>query len=185
MQVKEISKKIITELESVFKEIDGREIKSAIDYIIKAGRIFVIGVGREGLSSRGFAMRLMHLGKTVYWVWDDTTPNIEKNDLLIATTGSGYLHIVNNVITSAKKEGANILVFTGNKKGEAVKLADGTVFLPAKVWEVETSIINSIQPMGSLFEQSLFILFDIMVILLKNILNLTDQDLTKRHRNVE
>ena len=34
-----------------------------MELICKAKRIFLMGVGREGISTRGFAMRLMHLGK--------------------------------------------------------------------------------------------------------------------------
>ncbi len=37
-------------------------------------RIFVTGLGRTGLMARGFAMRLMHLGRRVYHVGDVITP---------------------------------------------------------------------------------------------------------------
>lgn len=41
------------------------------------------------MMTRAFAMRLMHMGKEVHWIWDDTTPHIGKGDLLIATLGDG------------------------------------------------------------------------------------------------
>ena len=49
-----------------------------MDAILRAPRIFCIGAGREGLAMRAFAMRLMHLGKPVHWIWDDTTPAIGR-----------------------------------------------------------------------------------------------------------
>ena len=45
-----------------------------MDAIVGAKRIFVMGVGREGIAARAFPMRLMHLGKEIYWILDDTTP---------------------------------------------------------------------------------------------------------------
>ena len=47
-----------------------------IEDIVKARRIVVFGLGREGLQMRGFAMRLFHMGRNVA-VWGDmTTPEV-------------------------------------------------------------------------------------------------------------
>ena len=65
---------ILTEHRNVFESQNVTEIESFMRVIVDASRIFVMGVGREGIAARGFAMRLMHLGKEVHWIWDDTTP---------------------------------------------------------------------------------------------------------------
>ena len=38
-------------------------MRAFIDEVKAHDRIFLIGVGREGMATRAFAMRLMHMGK--------------------------------------------------------------------------------------------------------------------------
>ena len=64
----------VAELGQVGERLDEAEIEALMAAIIRAKRVFCIGAGREGLSTRAFAMRLMHLGKDAHWIWDDTTP---------------------------------------------------------------------------------------------------------------
>lgn len=70
----ELSKAILDEHRLAFEKQDLKEVVDLMNAIERANRIFVMGVGREGTASRAFAMRLMHLGKEVHWIWDDTTP---------------------------------------------------------------------------------------------------------------
>ncbi|MBQ1376534.1 MAG: 6-phospho-3-hexuloisomerase, partial [Lachnospiraceae bacterium] len=51
---------ILKEHEAIFQKQDLTELDAFMELIIKAGRIFVMGVGREGIAARAFAMRLMH-----------------------------------------------------------------------------------------------------------------------------
>jgi|GEM_PF-5484248 len=46
-------------------------------------------------------------------------------------------------------------------------------------------VVESIQPMGNLFEQHLFLLFDIIIMLLQQRLNITHSEMAARHRNIE
>ena len=65
------------------------QLKGFVDLIVKSNKIFVHGAGREGISLRGFAMRLAHLGKPTYWLMDDTTIGMHEGDLLIISDGFG------------------------------------------------------------------------------------------------
>lgn len=51
------------ELKEVFDMMDESYVRPLVDAVKKYDRIFTIGAGREGLSTKAFAMRLMHLGK--------------------------------------------------------------------------------------------------------------------------
>jgi len=176
---------VLDELRKVFDKINGREVDDFATIILKAKRIFVVGAGREGLSSRAFAMRLMHLGKEVHWVWDDTTPNIEKGDLLIANSGSGEVVSVYNVAHLAKEAGASVITITANPEGRVANISEVVVHLPAEVWGPGKDTVPSIQPMGCLFEQSLLILHDLMILTLMEKMRITPSQMAKRHRNVE
>ncbi len=185
MKFQELSSKSLGEMETVFGKVNEKEVEDFIKIIIEAKRIFVVGAGREGLSSRAFAMRLMHLGKEVHWVWDDTTPNLEKEDLLIANSGSGEVVSVYNVAYLAKEAGASVITVTANPEGRIAKISEVVVHLPAEVWGPGKDTVPSIQPMGCLFEQSLLILHDLMVLILMQKMGITTSQMAKRHRNVE
>ena len=91
MDYKAMYEKILAEHRQVFEQMDVNGMREFIETIKKYQRIFLIGVGREGMMTRAFAMRLMHMGKEIHWIWDDTTPNIGEGDLLIATLGDGRI----------------------------------------------------------------------------------------------
>jgi len=185
MKFQEKTSTLLDELSKVFERIDEKEVDDFTEAIIKAKRVFVVGAGREGLSSRAFAMRLMHLGKEVHWVWDDTTPNVEKGDLLIANSGSGKVASVYNVAYLAKEAGASVITVTANPEGRVANISEVVVHLPAEVWGPGKNTIPSIQPMGCLFEQSLLILHDLMILVLMEKMEITPSQMAKRHRNVE
>lgn len=177
---------VLAEHEQVFQNQNSDELRETIEEIIKADRVFIMGVGREGIAARGFAMRLMHLGKETHWIWDDTTPGMGENDLFIAVNGSGKIGHIHYVVEQAKNTGARILVVTGNPNEKTPLLADKTLFVPAAVFNgTDTRCIESIQPMGNLFEQHLFLLFDMIIMLSEKDLNLSHELMEKRHRNIE
>ncbi len=187
MDYQEIYKNILAEHKQVFERVDQKNMKDFIEEVKKHHRIFLIGVGREGMATRAFAMRLMHMGKEIHWVWDDTTPSIEKGDLLIATLGDGCIGHIHYVCERAKEAGAMIYVVTGSPSGKTAKtVADKVFFIPAAVYRGTDDVVPSFQPMGNLFEQCLFILFDIIIMMIVNeTQELTYEIMSKNHRNVE
>jgi 6-phospho-3-hexuloisomerase len=176
---------VLDELRKVFDRINGNEIDRITNRIREANRIFLIGVGREGLSTRALAMRLMHLGKESHWIWDDTTPSIGNGDLLFVTSGSGEIGHIHYVVEQAKKAGATIVVVTGTPDRKTPSLADDVLWVPACVFHGKDNVVPSIQPMGCLFEQSLLICFDLIVLKLIDEMELKTEDIVNRHRNVE
>lgn len=185
MKFQERASTVVSELGEVLKKIDQKEVDDFTEAIIKAKRVFVVGAGREGLSSRAFAMRLMHLGKEAHWVWDDTTPNVERGDLLIANSGSGEVVSVYNVAHLARKAGASVITITANPEGRVARISEVALHLPAEVWGPGKDTVPSIQPMGCLFEQSLLILHDLMILTLMEKMGTGAPEMAKRHRNVE
>jgi 6-phospho-3-hexuloisomerase len=182
----ELYRTILSEHAAVFEKQDMEELERFLEAIVKASRIFVMGVGREGIAARAFSMRLMHLGKEVHWIWDDTTPGMQAGDLFIAVNGSGQIGHIHYVVEQAKLSGAAIAVVTGAPRQKTPKLADHVLFVPACVYNgTDERTVPSIQPMGNLFEQHCFLLYDIIVMLLEEKLNLTHEQMAARHRNVE
>lgn len=183
--VREGFRHAVTELDRVTARLDDAQLDRFIDAVLQAPRIFCIGVGREGLSTRAFTMRLMHLGKPAFWVWDDTTPAIGPGDLLIATSGSGAIGHIDYVVDQAMRAGAGVAVVTGDPSGCTARKAGIVLWLPAAVYHGTAAVEPSAQPMGNLFEQALLILFDQIVIEMARRLNIDNKKMSARHRNVE
>lgn len=187
MEFKEMYEKILDEYRQVFEKVDQKGMREFIDEVKKHDRIFLIGVGREGMATRAFAMRLMHMGKEIHWIWDDTTPAIREGDLLIATLGDGCIGHINYICERAKEAGAMLYVVTGSSSGKTAKsLADKVFFVPAAVYRGTDDVVPSFQPMGNLFEQCLLILFDIIIMtIVDETPGLSFEKMSSRHRNVE
>ncbi len=180
-------KLIVNELAKCTSQVSGDDLARAGDMIVAAPRIFLTGAGRSGLSMRAFAMRLMHLGKTVYVVGETTTPGITSRDLLIIGSGSGQSDVLLKITERAQQQGANILLFTAETISPLSELADHLVIIPApslKPFESKRSFMSS-QPMGSLFEQSLLILCDSLLFTLMDHLGVGEQKMRANHANLE
>lgn len=183
--IKERFAAAVRELGSVADRLDEREIDAFMDAIIRARRVFLVGAGREGLATRAFAMRLTHLGKQAHWLWDDTTPSLGAGDLLIAVSGSGEIGHIDYIHNEALARGAAAAVVTGDPSGRTPQKAKHVLRLPAAVFKGRAEVVASGQPMGNLFEQALFVLFDQIVIELAERMGIDRETMVARHRNVE
>lgn len=175
----------VVELGRVAARIDDAQVDAFMAAIQRAPRIFVVGAGREGLSAKAFAMRLTHLGKPTHWIWDDTTPGIAPGDLVIVVSGGGSIGHIDYVFDRAAEAGGEIAVVTGDPSGVTPKKAKLVLFLPAAVYKGKAAVEPSTQPMGNLFEQALFILFDQIAVALAERMGISEAAMEARHRNVE
>lgn len=182
----QLTKTVLQEHAEVFEKQDLKQIEDLMKLIKEANRIFTLGAGREGIATRAFSMRLSHLGKEVHWIWDDTTPGMHEGDLCILVSGSGKIGHIHYIAEQAKKAGAKLAIVTGTPLEMTPAIADGVLFVPACVFNgTDERCVPSIQPMGSLFEQHLFLLYDVIILLLEGEMQLSHDEMEARHRNVE
>ena len=80
---------IVQGIQSSLKLLEEKQVEKLLKVIVDSNKILIVGQGRSGLVGRAFAMRLMHLGLSVYVVGETITPSIEMGDLLFAISGSG------------------------------------------------------------------------------------------------
>lgn len=186
MDFKTQSQILLDEYKAVFDQFDDNQLDEMTKLIDCHERIFFIGVGREGMATKAFAMRLMHMNKEVHWIWDDTAPGVGKGDLLIATSGCGDIGHIHYVCEQAKAAGCDLVIVTGSPSGKTAQMADYTMFIPAAVYKGKDKVVPSVQPMGNLFEQCLLIIFDILVMkIVDENEEITFEKMSQRHRNVE
>ena len=121
---KELSTQCMKELTEVFERMDDSNVRELLEEIKKTPRIFLLAAGREGLATKSFAMRLMHLGKESFWIWDDTTPSIGEGDLMICACGSANVGHENYVADMAKKNGAKLALITPSSEGFLLSMGE-------------------------------------------------------------
>lgn len=176
----------LSELGGVFAKLNDADVDTALDMIAKAKKIVVFGGGRERLQIMGFAMRLYHMGLAVAVEGDMTTPPVGKGDLFMVTVGPGEISTALALLGVAKDAGASILVITAQPKGRAAAFADFVLTLPAQTMaDDQGEKKSSVLPMGSLYEGALFVLFEVMVLKLKDKLKIDPEVMRSNHTNLE
>jgi len=170
---------IYRELTDIASSLPREEAGALAAAIRDAKRVFLGGMGRSGLMMRAFAMRLMQLEVEVHVVGDTTTPSIRKGDLLILGSRYGRSGSLAHYVEIARREGARVAVVTMDKDTPLAKTADLVATIPVPAGG------PSQQPLGTLFEQSLLVYLDAVVLLLKRLLHKTERAMSKRHTNLE
>lgn len=177
---------VLGELELTLNAISPDEAAGLIDLIVEAGRIVVAGVGRSGLATRAFAMRLRHLGLEAYVAGETVTPNFTANDLLIAGSGSGETAGLVAIANRAKSLGGRVALVSIFPQSSLGRLSDLTVRIPAASPKTTgAEAVASVQPMGALFEQSLLVFFDLLVLDLMARKGIDSAAMYARHANLE
>lgn len=177
---------ITKELEATLGSIKEEQTLQLIDCIQKANRIFIAGRGRSGLMINCFAMRLMHMGKKVSVIGEVVTPSIEKDDLLLIASGSGETGSLVSMAKKCKSIGATLATVTIFPQATIGKMADVVVEISAPTAKSDQKAsIESIQPMGSLFEQSVLLYLDYVILRLMEVNHTTSDIMFKLHANLE
>ncbi len=182
-----IIEQILTEVTACVRQVSAESLAQAGMLMDAAPRIFVAGAGRSGLCMRALGMRLMHLGKIVHVVGETTTPSITAENLLILGSGSGRTASLLTLAEKARRQQAKILLFTTDATSPLAKLAHHRVVIPAPSFHAseETRGLMSMQPLGTLFEQSLLILCDSLILGLMQRTGIVTEQMLERHANLE
>lgn len=175
----------VQELSSAVGQVDDAQVDAACRMLGQARHICVYAGGREGLQLKGFAMRLFHLGRSVSVVGDMTTPALGQGDVFLVVCGPGEISTSIALIGVAKAAGAQILVVTAQPSGRVPQMADLVVTIPAQTMADDQGEGVSVLPMGSLFEGALFVLFEVMVLKLKDSLAISAEAMRANHTNME
>ncbi|OGG72691.1 hypothetical protein A3A38_00270 [Candidatus Kaiserbacteria bacterium RIFCSPLOWO2_01_FULL_53_17] len=176
---------ILQEIQAVLSQIEHDSVEELIAALRKGRRVVTIGAGRVGLATKGFAMRLGHLGIAAYALGDMTVPSLGvKGDLVLVASGSGETQSIALLAETAKRAGATVALLTGNPDSRMGRIADIVVHVPAPT-KASQGVIRSMQPMTTLNEQCLQIFFDALVLVLMEELGEDAESMWARHSNLE
>ena len=176
----------VEELRSVLASVSAQEMGSLAAALGRARSIFVAGAGRSGLAMRGFAMRLMHMGRTAHVVGDVTSPALRAGDILVVGSGSGSTGSLVAVARQAVEKGGALALLTIDPDSPLGKMASPVVRIPAPSPKAAAGgAVTSRQPMATLFEQSLWVVLDSCIMLLMEETGVDAQAMFQRHANLE
>lgn len=185
---------ITDNINNVSESIDESNINDMMDVLINSKNVFVIGLGRSGLVGKAFAMRLMHLGISVYVVGETITPAIHDDDCLLAISGSGETSYIVSTTKAAKARDATVLAVTSYVESTLGQLADIIVPIKGRTKiDIEKNYIKrqiggehqSLTPLGTLFELSTLVFLDGLIAELMHKMNKTEADMKKKHNVLE
>ncbi len=175
----------VEDIARVVAEVDAQAAGDAVEAILAAKRIALYGVGREGLMMKALAMRLYHLGLDAHVVGDMSTPPLGAGDLLVVSAGPGHFSTVAALLGVAREAGARSLCFTAQPRGAVPTACDHVLLLPAQTMADDRGPETSVLPMGSLYEGVQYLVFEVLVLLLRARLGETAESLRARHTNLE
>uniref|UniRef100_A0A942YD81 6-phospho-3-hexuloisomerase n=2 Tax=Neobacillus citreus TaxID=2833578 RepID=A0A942YD81_9BACI len=176
---------IVQEVNRTIGQISEEDSERFVDRILEAKKVFVAGAGRSGFMAKSFVMRLMHMGLDAYVVGETVTPSLQEDDILIIASGSGETKSLVSMAEKAKSINATVAVVTISPESTIGRLSDVAIKIPAKPKAGADSDYKTIQPMGSLFEQTLLLFFDASILRIMNKKELESGVMYGRHANLE
>jgi len=178
-------KQIISEVSKTFLAVNPIQLQTVVDRIQHSGKVFCNGLGRSSLAMRGFVMRLVQLGRPGCMVGEVTTPAFGKDDLLLICSASGTSPVLLYHAQQAIRQGGSVAIITGSPASPLGELAGDIILIPASNKDSDQSELTSIQPMGSLFEQTSQLVCDTLTLMLMERMHISADDMRKRHANIE
>lgn len=186
MESAQLIEAILSDLRRILTRVDPAQIETMHNALVSAKRIFIAGKGRSGLQMKAFAMRLMHLGLSVHVVDDVTTPALAEGDLLLIGSSSGRTGSLLRYVETARATGATMATITGNAESPIAAAAQTLLYIPATNFKAgHQHGEKSVLVMGSLFEHSLGLICDLLIIGLKQSLDVAESEMNTRHANLE
>ena len=183
---------VLQEIDEVLTSIDENILNEMVDTLTKNNEVKVLGyaAGRMGSGLKAFVMRLNHLGIKASFFGDNYVPPMNDNDVFICCSNSGTTKSVVNILEIFKaKAGGKVISFVGNENSKMAELSDIVIKFKTCNGGLNSaddpSKINSIQPMTTLTEQAMFVLFDLIVMLIIDKLGININDTKQFHSNIE
>lgn len=176
---------VVQELRRTINLISDKEAEELMNRILESNKIFVAGAGRSGFMGKSFVMRMMHMGIDAYIVGETVTANLEPGDLLIIGSGSGETKTLVAIAEKAKSIGGTVAAITISPDSTIGKLADIVVKLPGAPKDQSTGDYQTIQPMGSLFEQTMLLFYDALILRFMEKKGLDSTKMYGKHANLE
>ncbi len=175
----------------VLETVEENNVKNIVSIILKAKKIYVLGIGHSGMFGKIFAMKLNHVGLHAYTVFDEINPPFEKDDLFIAISQSGETSTIISLVQKAKKLGGKVVGVTSVAQSTLGRLSDSLLKLDKYAERVNFSALSAIGDtknqnlLGLLFGLNIYTLFYSIIIMIADKTGETPDSINSRHANLQ
>ena len=176
---------VLNELGASLGAVDTESVERLMDLVLNARSVFFVGVGRVLLSLQAIAKRWAHIGLETHIVGEITEPAITPRDILIVASGSGESLVPVAIAKRAKELGAKVVYIGSNVQSTVASMAEVMVRIPVCTKLGLADEISSVQPMTSLFEQTLLLYGDSLAAIMIDRQGIVLKDLWHQHANLE
>lgn len=174
------------EMKAAAAAVDPAALAGMVEELAAAKRVVCYGVGREGLMMRALAMRLYHMGLDAHVVGDMSCPPVGAGDLLVVSAGPGDFSTVRGLMGVARRDGARLACVTAQPGAALPAASDRVLVIPAQTMANDTGpAAASVLPMGSLFEGAQYLVFEMLILMLRDRLGVAPDAMRARHTNLE
>ena len=174
------------EMKAAAAGVDPVALAGMVEELAAAKRVVCYGVGREGLMMRALAMRLYHMGLDAHVVGDMSCPPVGAGDLLVVSAGPGEFSTVRGLMGVARRDGARLACVTAQAGAALPAASDRVLVIPAQTMANDTGpAVASVLPMGSLFEGAQYLVFEMLILMLRDRLGVAPEAMRARHTNLE
>lgn len=153
-----------TVLTELAQNVDDVNDEALLGLVNQSERVFLAGAGRSGLALKSFAMRLTQLGKQAFVV-GETTQLVQ-------------------FAATAIDVGATIWLWSTGTDSTIARQSQFVTLLAGKSKFADADTATK-QPMGSLFEQSVWLFGDIFTMDYMQRYQITESFMKARHSNLE
>ena len=152
-------------------------VATAVELIAHAPATFVYGAGRSGIIGRAFAMRLVQLGLAAYVIGESVTPIVRRGDAVFILSGRGESSSSIQTANIVRREGADLIVFTGRASSKLAHIATALLTLDFP----EDADRPRFAPLGTLFEAASLQLTDALIAELLRVRGESEDSMRRRH----
>jgi 6-phospho-3-hexuloisomerase len=175
----------------VFAALDEKNVDRVVSVLLKAKKIYVLGIGHSGMFGRIFAMKLNHVGLRAYTVFDEINPPFEKEDVFVAISQSGETSSIISLARKAGKLGGKVIGICAATGSTLEELSDVLLNIREYSEGVEFHALAAIGDtknqnlLGMLFGLSIYVLFYTITILIARERGETPHSINARHANLQ
>ena len=109
--------------------------------------------------------------------------------MFICACGSADEAHENTLCDNAKKTGATLILITPSAKGHILEIADKVIRIPATaykaVYNSEDEYVPHVKMIENQYEQSLLVIYDVIVMMNSKKMETSKEEMESRHRNIE
>ncbi len=122
-------------------------------------------------------MRMVQLGLRVFFIGETITPIVEPSDVAVIVSRTGETMSAIQTANIVRRVGGHVIAVTARDGSKLAKASS----LVLTIEEPRDGEAGQHAPLGTLFEESTFLLLDVLISLLMEKLGQTEEDMRGRH----